>query len=115
MLNKMARRIGLDIGRYQDWKRIGWAWLLFLINLFFLWVAFNALFMLPGRYDTFVVSMAVVSIAIALLVAWASGKLFLSAKHGDRDAHNGVLSTPPMIVCIVMLLFFFSLLLLKAL
>jgi hypothetical protein len=90
--------------------------LAFVLDQPFLFVGrIQCTFMLPGRYDTFVVSMAVVSIAIALLVAWASGKLFLSAKHGDRDAHNGVLSTPPVIVCIVMLLFFFSLLLLKAL
>ena len=111
----MARRIGMDLGR--DRKRLGWAWVLFLITLLFLWVAFNALFMVPGRhvgqYDTFGVSVAVVSIVVASLVAWASGRLFMSARYRGKKTRSGVLSTPPMLACVAVLLIFVSLLLAK--
>ena len=76
----MARRIGGDAGRYRNRNRLGWAWLLFLIALLFLWVAFNALFMVPGKYDSFTINTAALSMVLALLAAWGSAKLFQSAK-----------------------------------
>jgi hypothetical protein len=111
----MARRIGGDVGRYRNRKRLGWAWLLFLIALLFLWVAFNALFMVTGQYDSFTVNMAALSVVSAFLVAWASAKLFQSARHGSRSAHNGVFSMPPMVACLGTLLIFLGFLLVKLL
>lgn len=110
----MARRNGYDFGPYRHRKRLGWAWLLFFVSLFFLWVAFNALFMVPsehpGQYDASLVSTAMVLIVVALLVAWASGRLFVAASYGSRNGYGSVLSTPPIMFCGGILLIFLGLL-----
>ena len=79
-MKEVARRIGGDVGRYRNWKRLGWAWLLVLIMLLFLWVAFNALFMVPGKYDSFRINTVALPMVLAFLAAWASAKLIQSAK-----------------------------------
>jgi hypothetical protein len=74
--------------------------LLFFISLFLLWVTFNALFMLPGQWDAFLVSMAAFSAVSAFLISIRSGKLLLPASRNSRSrADRSVFSTFPVVFC----------------
>jgi hypothetical protein len=76
-------------------------WILFGISVFALWVAFNALFMLPGPYSAFNFDAAAVGMAVGVLMAWLSSKRFVEAQ--PRRQRTAVLQAPPMIVCLFVL------------
>jgi len=95
-------------------KRSGFGSLLFVLSIFCLWVGFNGLFMVPGKYDATVVSIVIVALALAFGFALASGKQFVAAARPVAvKAHRTVFSTMPMIVWFVVVLAFGGLLLLK--
>jgi NADH:ubiquinone oxidoreductase subunit 6 (subunit J) len=109
----MARRIGFGSVRYRDWKRSGLASLLFVLSIFCLWVSFNGLFMLPGKYDVTIVTMVIGAIAVAFGFAIASGKQFIAASTRSNDRSRRLWSTPPVIFWCVVVLVFGGMLLLK--
>ena len=81
-------------------------WLLFLLSLFALFVASNALFWLPGKYNWFSFLMAGTAIAVAAASAWFSGKRFATSAHGMQPRFMDVVMTlPPTIWIVVILLF----------
>jgi hypothetical protein len=80
-------------------------WILFAISLFALWVAFNALFMAPGRYSAFNFEVAGAGIVIGVLLAWISGKRFLVAEP-KRTLEAAIMKTPPMVLCMFILFVF---------
>jgi hypothetical protein len=110
----MARRSGLNVTSHRNGKRLGVAWLLFIANLFCLWFAFNALFMVPGEHlgqrDATAVWLALAGIGVALPLAWMSGKNFQAAYRTSDNPYRSTLSTPPMIFCVAILLIFVGLL-----
>ena len=110
----MARRTGFGMGPYRDLKCRGLAWLFFFISFFFLFLAFNALFMVPsehpGEYDQTLIGMAVVAIGVALLAAGKSGKLFVVLNRRTKSPYGSILSTPPIMFCGGVLLMFLGLL-----
>jgi ribose/xylose/arabinose/galactoside ABC-type transport system permease subunit len=111
----MGRRVGFAPVRERDWKRTGLASLLLVLSVFFLWVSFNGLFMLPGKYNLTVVSMVVVSVALAFGFAFASGRQFLSVRNSVRTKPRSVWSTTPMVVWFMVVVLFVGMLILKAL
>src|SRR5579885_1218784 len=52
-------------------------WLLFVLELFLLFVTFNALFMLPGAVNWFTFVAPCVGISLSAVCAWFSAKKFL--------------------------------------
>lgn len=80
-------------------------WILFAISLFALWVAFNALFMAPGRYSAFNFEVAGVGILVGITLAWVSGKRFADAEPKRRRS-GAILKAPPMVLCIFILFVF---------
>jgi hypothetical protein len=46
-----------------------------ILSIFCLWVAFNALFMVPGRYDAFRIEVACFAVVVAILLALISRRL----------------------------------------
>jgi uncharacterized membrane protein YidH (DUF202 family) len=80
-------------------------WLLFAVSLFTLWVSFNALFMLPGRYTAFNFELAGVGIAVGILAAWLSGKRFTDSDPRKRN-RGKIMQTPPVVLCIFILVIF---------
>lgn len=80
-------------------------WLLFAVSLFALWVSFNALYMLPGRYAAFNFEVAGFGIVIGILTAWLSGKRFADADRPKRKKRP-IMQTPPMVLCTFILVIF---------
>ena len=80
-------------------------WVLFAISLFALWVAFNALFMLPGQYSAFNFELAGSGIVAGILLAWVSSKGFL-ASEPKRLRNTAIMKAPPMVLCIFILIVF---------
>ena len=81
-------------------------WLLFLLSLFALFVANNALFWLPGKYNWFSFVMAGTAIAVAAACAWFSGKRFAKSAHGMRPRFRDVVMTLPATIWIVVIFLF---------
>jgi hypothetical protein len=75
-------------------------WLFSILTVLCLWVAFNALFMLSGRYDAFNFLAAGISIAIAIVCAWFGGRRFISGMATKRRAAGSVWTSPPMVICV---------------
>ena len=86
-------------------------WLLFAISLFALWVAFNALFMLPGRYTAFNFELAAAGIVIGIATAWLSGKRFVDT--GRRGKRGALMQAPPVVLCTFILVIFCAIGILK--
>lgn len=80
-------------------------WLLFAISLFALWVSFNALYMLPGRYSAFNFELAAVGIAVGIAAAWLSGKRFADADQRKRKKGT-IMQAPPVVLCAFILIIF---------
>jgi membrane associated rhomboid family serine protease len=80
-------------------------WLLFALSLFALWVAFNALFMLPGRYTAFNFELAAAGIVIGIVTAWLSGKRFIDTGH-RRGKRGALMQAPPVLLCTFILVIF---------
>ena len=80
-------------------------WILFALSLLALWIAFNSLFMLPGRYSAFNFELAAAGIIAGVLLAWISSRRFVAV--GPR-AHRSaaVMKAPPMVLCIFILFVF---------
>jgi len=87
-------------------------WILFAASLFALWVSFNALFMLPGRYAAFNFEVAGAGVTIGILTAWLSGKRFTDAERSKRRRRT-IMQTPPVVVCTFILFVFCAMGLLK--
>jgi hypothetical protein len=64
----------------------------------------------PGKYDSSLIGMAIISISLAMVAAWASGRLFIAAAAGTESPYGSVLSTPPIMFCGGVLLIFLGLL-----
>ncbi len=111
----MGRRAGFAPVRERDWKRTGFASLLLVLSVFFLWLTFNGLFMLPGKYDPTLVSMVVVFVSVAFGFAFASGIQFLSLGSRVPTKPRSVWSTMPMIVWFMVIIFFAGMLVAKTL
>jgi uncharacterized membrane protein YidH (DUF202 family) len=82
-------------------------WLLFLLSVFAMWVAFNSLFMLPGHYSAFNFELAGLCIGVGVLLAWVSGKRFVDASP-KRRRRAAVMEAPPMVLCAFILLVFIA-------
>ena len=79
-------------------------WLFFAFSLFCLWVAFNALYMLPGKYTPFNFELAGTGIGIGILTAWLSGKRFVVAE--PKRQRSSIVQSPPVVLCIFILIIF---------
>jgi membrane associated rhomboid family serine protease len=80
-------------------------WLLFAISLFALWVAFNALYMLPGPYTAFNFELAAAGIGVGTLTAWLSGKRFTHTERRKRRS-SALMKAPPVVLLIFILVIF---------
>lgn len=79
-------------------------WTFFLLSLYALHIADNALFRIPGVFGWFNFVAACVAITVAAALAWFSGKRFANAQSTWKD----IAKTPPgAIWMFVMLLFCF--------
>jgi hypothetical protein len=75
-------------------------WLYLALTVLSLWVAFNALFMLPGKYDAFNFWAAAVAILFAISSAWLGSRKFVNTESRSRRRFGSLWRTPPTIVCI---------------
>jgi hypothetical protein len=105
--------------RQTSFKKLFWAtndvdlhewlfvmkWLLLAVSLLALWVSFNALYMVPGRYTAFNFEVAGIGIAIGILTALLSGKRFVDVDRGRRTK-KAIMLTPPLVLCTFILLVF---------
>jgi hypothetical protein len=83
-------------------------WVLFLLSLVALFVANNALFWLPGKYDWFNVAAAGTAILTAGVLAWFSSRKFARSASGAQATWKNVAMAPPSVIWLfVMLLFCF--------
>jgi len=87
-------------------------WLLFAVSLFALFVSFNALYMLPGRYAAFNFDLAGFGTLIGILTAWLSGKRFADSDRPRRKKRT-IIQTPPVALCTFILVIFCAMGLLK--
>ena len=91
-------------------------WLLFLLSLIALFVANNALFWLPGKYDRFTVVAASIAILTAGGLAWLSSKKCARSSFGAQATWKNVVMAPPAVIWffVMMLFCFFGLMNLAA-
>lgn len=83
-------------------------WVLFLLSLIALFVANNALFWVPGKYDWFTAVAASIAILTAGVLAWFSSKKFARSTLGTQVTWKNVVMAPPAVIWLfVMLLFCF--------
>jgi hypothetical protein len=75
-------------------------WLFSILTVLLLWAAFNALFMLSGRYDPFNFPAAGISIALAIVCGWFGGRRFVSGVATKRRTAGSIWTTPPMLICL---------------
>jgi hypothetical protein len=75
-------------------------WLLSILTALCLWVAFNALFMLSGPYDSFNFLAAGISITLAIVCAWFGGRRFVSGVVTKRRTTGSIWTSPPMVICL---------------
>ena len=80
-------------------------WILFLLSLLALYFANNVLFWMAGKYDSFTLVAAPVSIAAAVVFAWLSSKKFAKPTAGTPGTTE-ILQTPPAVICIFVLSLF---------
>jgi hypothetical protein len=80
-------------------------WLFFVLSLLALFVANNALFWAPGRYDWFTFVAAGISISLAISFAWLSSKRFVGPS-ALQPTWKKVVMAPPSTICIFVLLLF---------
>jgi len=76
-------------------------WLLFMVEIFLLWVLCNTLFLVPGPYKGERGVIIIVAALLAAVAAWGSGRMF-----GSETAPFSLrktLSTPPVVICIFVL------------
>jgi len=76
-------------------------WVLFVIEIFCLWVLCNTLFLVPGPYRGERGIIIVVAALLAATIAWCSGKMFNASKTPSPTSKT--ISTPPMAICIFVL------------
>jgi hypothetical protein len=83
-------------------------WVLFFLSLVALFVANNALFWVPGKYDRFTAVAASIAILTAGIFAWFSSKKFARSTSGAQPTWKNVMMAPPAVIWLfVMLLFCF--------
>ena len=83
-------------------------YVLFLLSLIALFVANNALFWVPGKYDSFTAVAVSMAIVTAGVLAWFSSKKFARASLGAQATWKNVVMAPPAVIWLfVMLLFCF--------
>jgi hypothetical protein len=78
----------------------------FLLSLVALWVAYNALFMLPGKYDYFNFVVAGFGVGLGVLFASMSSRRFAGQASEKRVPIAHILKAPPMAICIFILILF---------
>lgn len=107
----------MDFAPQGDIKRRGVAWLLVFPGAVFLWITFNALFMVPsehpGHYDLTQMVMAVVAALLALLFSFASARILIRKTSAGRSRYRSVFATPQILFCSVVLLVYVGLLVLR--
>jgi hypothetical protein len=81
-------------------------WVLFVLSLIALFVANNALFWVPGKYDRFTAVAASVSILTAGVLAWFSSKKFARSSLGEQATWKNVAMAPPAVIWFFVLLVF---------
>jgi len=81
-------------------------WLLFVLSLFFLYVATNVLFFLPGKYDWFNFTAAGVSVSFAAVCAWFSSKQFIKATPGASASWKSIMMAPPAVIWLFVVFLF---------
>jgi hypothetical protein len=81
-------------------------WTLFLLSLFALFAANNALFWLPGSYDWFNFVAAGIAIFVAAILAWFSSKRFVQPTSGALVTWNKVVMAPPAVIWLFVILLF---------
>ena len=84
-------------------------WVLFLISLLALFVANNALFLMPGEYSWFNAVSAAIAISIAAVLAWFSSKGFVKSASPSDAGWRRVVGAPPALVWIIVVLWFCAL------
>ena len=89
-------------------KPVAMKWFLFFLSLLALFVANNALFWVPGRYDWFTFVAAGAAISLAILFAWLSSRKFVAPSSMAQANWQDVIKAPPSAVCIFVLLLFFA-------
>lgn len=80
-------------------------WTLFGISLIALFVANNALFMVPEKYDWFTAVAVTSAICVAGICAWFGGKRFAAAAF-DKPTWKQVVMSPPAVVWIFVIVLF---------
>jgi hypothetical protein len=78
-------------------------WPLFAIELFLLWMLFNAVFVAPGLHPNERIRMAAVLATLSASTAWASGRLFQGVSSDGRSSRGQIFATPPVVICIFVL------------
>jgi hypothetical protein len=73
-------------------------WLLFSASLFANWVAFNLLFMVPGRYTSTKAGIVAALIGLAVGTAWLSARRFIDTRL-KRQNLAALWQTPPLLLC----------------
>ena len=81
-------------------------WVLFLLSLIALFVANNALFWVPGKYDWFTAIAASVAIATAGVLAWLSSRMFARSSLAAQASWKSVVMAPPAVVWLFVMLLF---------
>jgi hypothetical protein len=81
-------------------------WVLFVLSLVALFVANNALFWVPGKYDWFTAVAASISIVTAGLLAWFSSKKFARASLGAQATWKNIVMAPPAVIWLFVILLF---------
>jgi len=75
-------------------------WILFMGELFFLWVLCNTVFLVPGNYTW----ERIVMIALAALFsggfAWFSARFFVGGSADEGSSLGRMVSTPPSVIWI---------------
>jgi hypothetical protein len=75
-------------------------WLMFVVEIFLLWVLCNTLFLVPGPYAGERGLIIAVTAPLAAAVAWTSGRLFQSSSTNESASLGKILSSPPVVICI---------------
>ena len=74
-------------------------WSSFALELFFLWIFCNTLFLVPGPYFPARILIVGVAALLSAGAAWVSGRTFIKSSASTRS----LISTPPCVICLFVL------------
>lgn len=81
-------------------------WFFFFLDLFGLFIANNALFWIPGKYDWFNFVVAGISILFAAACAWFSSMKFTKPVAGGRPSLSDIIQAPPAVIWLFVMFLF---------